>query len=81
MSELEPPQTWRSSGRARPKHRSARRRREDGFTPVGAAAMVSRPKEEETHGRSQGGAGHSKQPDLPVTHPWCVGVWKDITDM
>lgn len=80
MSQLEPPQTWCSSGRARPKHKSTRRR-EDGFTPVGAAGMVSRPKKEETHGHSQGGVEHSKQPDLPVTHPWCVGVWKDITDM
>ena len=68
MSQVEPPQTWCSSRRARPKHRSTAPG-EDGFTPVGAAGMVSHPKEEETHGRSQGGAEHSKQPDLPVTQP------------
>lgn len=26
------------------------------------------------------GVEHSEQPDLCVTHPWCVGVWKYVTD-
>lgn len=28
----------------------------------------------------KGVAEHSEQPDLPVTHPWCMGVSKDVTD-
>ena len=65
-SRASPDLVQQQEGQAKAQEHSPR---EVGFTPVGAAVMVSHPKEEETHGRSQRGAEHSKQPDLPVTQP------------